>query len=274
MNTSTGSTRTRLAYERAGSGAAVVLLHGLTFDRTTWRPIIDQIDGALHTIAIDLPAHGRSPGPPTTISQLAAVVHDLLTDLAVDAPVIVGHSFGAAVAALYAAHYPSLGVVMIDSGPEQQPFAESAQRAAPMLQGSGFDNAWAMIEASLGLDLIPQPTQDMVRAAHHVDQRVVLGYWDQLLTTPPADFQAFIDTFTADIAVPLLAVYGRRASDGDRQRFNSLPDVTVEEHPGEGHFVHLLDPPRFARSLRRFVAHCTDTDEPQTLDGARPTHSH
>lgn len=265
MTTSTDSTRTRLAYERAGAGAAVVLLHGLTFDRTTWRPIIDQIDGALDTIAIDLPAHGRSPGPPATISQLAATVHDLLTHLDIGTPVMVGHSFGAAVAALYAARYPCLGMVMVDSGPEQQPFAELAQRAAPMLQGSGFDDAWAMIEASLGLHLIPQPTQDAVRAAHHVDQDVVLGYWDQLLTTPPADFQAFIDTAIAGITVPVLAVYGHRASEGDRQRFQAFSDVTVEEHPGDGHFVHLVDPARFTRSLRRFVAHCTATHEPATL---------
>ncbi len=66
MTTTTGNLTT-LAYETAGTGTPVVLLHGLTFDRTSWRPIVDELDAAVHTIAIDLPAHGDSPGPPTSI---------------------------------------------------------------------------------------------------------------------------------------------------------------------------------------------------------------
>lgn len=234
----------------------VVLLHGLTFDRTTWRPVVAELDAAVQTIAIDLPGHGESPGPPTSVEQLAACAHDLLVDLDVVRPVVVGHSFGGAVASMYAARYPCDGVVMVDSGPEQQSFAELVQRAAPMLRGSGFGDAWRMIEASLGLELISEPVQSLVRAAHHVDQAVVLGYWEQLLTTPPAEFQAYVDSFISRIGVPALAVYGHPASDGDRERFERLPDVRVEEHPGEGHFVHLVNPARFADSLRRFLAHC------------------
>jgi pimeloyl-ACP methyl ester carboxylesterase len=51
-----------LAYDIEGSGTPVVFLHGLTFDRRTWRPIIDRLDGAVTSIAIDLPAHGDSGG--------------------------------------------------------------------------------------------------------------------------------------------------------------------------------------------------------------------
>ena len=32
-----------LAYERSGQGIPVVFLHGLTFDRRTWRPIVDRL---------------------------------------------------------------------------------------------------------------------------------------------------------------------------------------------------------------------------------------
>jgi pimeloyl-ACP methyl ester carboxylesterase len=107
------------------------------------------------------------------------------------------------------------------------------------------------------LELIPEPVQSLVRAAHQVDQAVVLGYWEQLLTTPPAEFQAYVDSFITRIGVPALAVYGHPASEGDQERFETLPDVRVEEYPGDGHFVHLVNPARFAYSLRRFLAHCT-----------------
>jgi pimeloyl-ACP methyl ester carboxylesterase len=32
--------------------------------------------------------------------------------------------------------------------------------------------------------------------------------------------------------------------------------VQLEESSGDGHFVHLVDPDRFATTLRRFIEHC------------------
>ena len=113
--TTTAGNLTTLAYETAGTGTPVVLLHGLTFDRTSWRPIVDELDAAVHTIAIDLPAHGDSPGPPTSIEQLTARLHGLLATLDIARPLLVGHSYGAAVASMYAASYPSLGLVTVDN---------------------------------------------------------------------------------------------------------------------------------------------------------------
>jgi pimeloyl-ACP methyl ester carboxylesterase len=254
MSTSS-TTSAGLAYERAGTGTPVVLLHGLTFDRTTWRPVVAELGTAVQTIAIDLPAHGESPGPPMPVEQLAACLHDHIVALDIPRPLVVGHSFGAAVASMYVARYPAVGLAMVDSGPEQQPFAELVQRAASKLRGPGFAEAWSMIEASLGLELIPEPTQSLARASHRVQQDVILDYWEQMLDTPPAEFQAYIDSFVSQIDVPVLAVYGRAAPEGDRQRFEQLPDVRLEEYPGNGHFVHLVDPARFARILRQFITH-------------------
>src|SRR6187397_545400 len=104
MITTTGNLTT-LAYETAGTGTPVDLLHGLTFDRTSWRPIVDELDGAVRTIAIDLPAHGDSPGPATSMEQLAARLHDQLVTLDIARPLLVGHSYGAAVASMYVASY-------------------------------------------------------------------------------------------------------------------------------------------------------------------------
>lgn len=255
MATTTGL-QSGLAYDDSGAGAPVLLLHGLTFDRRSWRPIVEELHGAVRTLAIDLPAHGDSSGPPVSAERVAERVHDLIASLDIERPLVVGHSYGSAVAILYAASYASSGVVMIDSGPHIQPFAEVVQRAAPMLRAAGFTDAWSMIETSLGLDLIPEPAQALVRNGHTVDQQVVLGYWEQMLNTPPAEFQAWIDSVMARIDVPVLAIYGQQAPPGDRQRLDRLADVRIEEHPGRGHFVHLADPAGFAQTLRRFAAHC------------------
>src|SRR5205823_10589415 len=113
-----------LAYDDEGAGSPVVFLHGLTFDRRTWRPIIGRLDGCVRSIAIDLPAHGDSDGAPAPLGQVAAQVHELLGWLAADGPVVVGHSMSGGLASFYAATYPSCGLVIVDNGPDIRPFAQ------------------------------------------------------------------------------------------------------------------------------------------------------
>ena len=115
---------------------------------------------------------------------------------------------------------------------------------------------WPNIENSLGLDVIPEPTRGLVLETHTVRQDVVLGYWDQVLTTEPAELQAWIDDKAARIQIPCLAVFGRAATGGERERLGRLSDASIEEWPGDGHFVHLVDPARFATRLCTFVQHC------------------
>ena len=245
-----------LAYDIEGTGTPVIFLHGLTFDRRTWRPVIDQLDGAVTSIAIDLPAHGDSGGDPAPLESVAERIHQLLQALGVERPVVVGHSMAAGIAGLYASAHPARGLVLVDQGTEILPFAQMLHQVAPMLRGPAFDQIWPTIENSLGLDRIPEPARTLVLETHTVNQDVVLGYWDQVLTTEPAELQAWIDDKAAGIQIPCLAVFGRRATDGERERLARLPDTQIEEWPGDGHFVHLVDPGRFAARLRTFVEHC------------------
>jgi pimeloyl-ACP methyl ester carboxylesterase len=245
-----------LAYDIEGRGTPVVFLHGLTFDRRTWRPIIDHLDGAFTSIAIDLPAHGESGGEPAPLETVAERIHRLLHSLGIERPIVVGHSMAAGLAGLYASAHPARGIVLVDQATEVLPFAQMLHQIAPMLRGPGFGQIWPDIENSLGLDRIPEPTRALVLNARKVKQDVVLGYWDQVLDTEPAELQAWIDERAAGILVPCLAVFGRPASDGERERLGRIPDAQIEEWSGDGHFVHLVDPGRFATRLQTFVEHC------------------
>ena len=246
----------QLAYDDTGTGTTVVFLHGLTFDRRTWQPIVEQMGDSVRSITIDLPAHGESEGAPAPLEAVAEEVHDLLVSLAVELPVVVGHSMSGGIAAAYALAYPTKGIVLVDNGPEIRPFAELLHRLEPVLRGPGFADAWPQFEASLGLDRIPEPVHSLVLDTHDVTQDVVVGYWEPLLQADPTELQESIDARMSRFDVPCLAVFGRPLGDGERQRFERLPDVQLEEWTGEGHFVHLVDPDRFATRLEKFVAYC------------------
>ena len=136
---------TGLAYETDGTGVPAVFLHGLTFDRGTWRPIIERLDGSVWSIAIDLPAHGESGGTPGPLDEVAALVHELLGGLGVERPIVVGHSMSGGLAALYAAAHATRGVVVVDLGPDIRPFAELAHQLEPALRGPGVRGCVASV---------------------------------------------------------------------------------------------------------------------------------
>lgn len=48
------------------------------------------------------------------------------------------------------------------------------------------------------------------------------------------------------------------------------PDFRIEAWPGQGHFVHLVDPQHFTETLRQFVGHCTLVSRPAGSDHIQP----
>src|SRR5262245_50849331 len=115
---------TGLAFDIDGSGTPVVLVHGLTFDRRTWRPIIERLHGSVMTIAIDMPAHGDSGGAPASLDNVAGQIAQLLGSLGVQRPVVVGHSLAAGIAGMFASVHPTRGIVLVDQATEVLPFAQ------------------------------------------------------------------------------------------------------------------------------------------------------
>ena len=248
---------TRLAYDDEGTGTPVVFLHGLTFDRRTWRPIVERLGDSIRSIVIDLPAHGESEGPPVLLEVVADRVHELIASLGVERPIVVGHSMSGSIAFIYAVAHPTTGIAVVDSGLEIRPFAEVVQRLEPVVRGPGFAEAWQQFEASLGLERIPEPERSLVLERRVVRQDVVVGYWEQLLRDDPAELQASIDEQIRAFDVPCLAVFGRPLTEGERERFERLPDFRLEEWTGDGHCVHLVESDRFASRLSRFIEDCS-----------------
>ena len=246
-----------LAFERHGTGAPMVLLPGLTFDGRSWRPIVDRLGGHVSTIAIDLPGHGASPGPPCDLEDIAAQVHVLLESLDVADPIVVGHSMSGGIAMLYAARYGVRGVVVVDSPADLRPFARLVQSLAPALRGPGFADAFKQFERSMGLDLIPAPLRTIALEAHEVDRDVVLGYWDELLRSDPELLQTRVERTAARIDAPFLAVFGHALTCEEHDYLRRLlPHAQVEQWPGCGHFVHLADADGFAARLQAFAEVC------------------
>jgi pimeloyl-ACP methyl ester carboxylesterase len=238
--------------------APFVLLHGLTFDRTMWRPALaelEAIDPGRRAIALDLPGHGGSPDAAsydleTTVERIRAAILDAgLRD-----PILVGHSASASAAAMYATRYPTSGIVEVEGGFLIAPFAAMLRSMEPVLRGPGFGAAWSRIsERAFRLDEVPADVRSFVEATSRPRQAVVLGYWQQLFDRTPAELQAWVDAGAATLrqaGVPVTSVAGQDPSADEAAWLEAnLPGARTVVWPGSGHFPHLAHPRAFAELL-------------------------
>ena len=107
---------------RAGSGPAIVFLHGLGMSASTWTACTAHLVDRFTTVAVDLPGHGESPCPddPDAFTRDAALVDlDEIIATLDDRPVLVGHSLGGYLALAHGATRPhgARGIVLLNTGP-------------------------------------------------------------------------------------------------------------------------------------------------------------
>lgn len=101
----------RVAYERAGDGPPVVLLHGFVGDGGgTWRHQLDALSDEFTVIAWDAPGAGRSSDPPESfrMPDYADCLAGFVDALGLRRAHLVGLSFGGSLALEVLRRHPAL----------------------------------------------------------------------------------------------------------------------------------------------------------------------
>lgn len=110
----------RRAYRMMGTGPALLLIHGLGCDSSTWAPVIPELARDFTVIAPDLLGHGGSdkPNADYSLGGYANGMRDLLTVLGIDKATVVGHSLGGGIAMQFAYQYPERAerLVLVSTG--------------------------------------------------------------------------------------------------------------------------------------------------------------
>src|SRR5882672_3329930 len=109
--------RLRVHYIESGTGRTVVMIHGNAGAVEDFEfGVVELLSREYRVVAIDRPGHGKSDRPAVkaeTVEYQAQLLHQTLSHLGITQPVLVGHSWGAALALAYALKYPDEVSAMI-----------------------------------------------------------------------------------------------------------------------------------------------------------------
>ena len=114
---------TPIHYSTAGSGEAVVLLHGFLESREIWEPFIPEFSNYGQVVSIDLPGHGQSGCIEEVhhMEVMAEAVNAVLEKLELQKCDFIGHSMGGYVLLAFLEKYPEKvkDVMLLNSHPKE-----------------------------------------------------------------------------------------------------------------------------------------------------------
>jgi pimeloyl-ACP methyl ester carboxylesterase len=225
----------------------IVFLHGLTFDRRMWDPVLDELPDGSRALALDLPGHGGSPLlAERGLEPVVGALHAAILDAGLDRPVVVGHSIGGPLA------------VSIDAPIRLEPFAALLHSIRPQLTGDGFDDVWAGFRQSMRIDQVPAAHRDLLRVGERASQEVVLSYQADLLERPLDEVVRWREAGLRRLreqGTPYVVLQARPVEEAERAwLLEHVPQVEIVVWPVGHHFPHLAEPARLAALVAGIAA--------------------
>lgn len=265
----------RRAFVLTGRGPALLLLHGVACDHTTWDRVVEPLSQEHTVIAPDLLGHGQSDRPRAdyTLGGYANGMRDLLSLLEIERTTVVGHSFGGGVAMQFAYQYPELTERLVlvapgGLGQEVSPVIRLAtvpgfQQAMGLLTLPGIrhvNSAWLRVAHAARLP----GTRDIDEIAAIYDSfrdpraRAIVSHVLRAVVDRHGQIVTMTDRAYLTESMPLVVIWG--ADDqiipaSQARRVEALaPGARVEIIEDSGHFPHRDHPEEFVRIVEEFLA--------------------
>jgi pimeloyl-ACP methyl ester carboxylesterase/ketosteroid isomerase-like protein len=264
-----------IAYERAGSGPALVFVHSAASDSRIWGPQIAALAGDFTVVAWDEPGAGRSSDVPPefTLADYAACLAALMEALELGPAHVAGSSWGGTLALELYRRRPDLVATLVLAGTYagwkgSLPAAEVRARVEGMrtmlaVGEERFDPALPGLFAG-------DPPAEFVSLleAMAADVRP-----ESMRTAVPLMAEADERDLMPTISVPTLLIWGE--DDGRsplyvaRQFEEAIPDAQLVVIPGAGHVANLEQPEAFNDAVRGFCrAHQRSLENVERVRGA------
>jgi pimeloyl-ACP methyl ester carboxylesterase len=248
-----------VAYEVAGHGPALVLLHGFTHDSRVWRPQLDSLSDQFTVIAWDAPGAGQSADPAETfvMGDWADCLGALLEAGGIRSAHVLGLSWGGLLAQeFYRRHGARVrSLVLADTyagwkGSLPEPIPE--ERLAACLRDAFLPPSKFVPRYLPGMFSESATQEAREELARIMSDFHPTGF--RLMATA----LALADTrdLLPNIRVPTLLVWGdadaRSPIAVAHQMLDAIPGARLAVIPGAGHVSNLEKPAQFDAVVRDF----------------------
>ncbi|MGO9928030.1 MAG: alpha/beta fold hydrolase [Mycobacterium sp.] len=278
----------RRAFRVAGSGPALLLIHGVGDNSAAWEPVHAKLAQRFTVIAPDLLGHGESEKPRAdySLAAFANGMRDLLAVLGIERVTVVGHSFGGGVAMQFAYQYPELveRIVLVSAGGVANDVS-FALRLAAMPMGSEalavlrvpgampairlFGRA---IESALGSTKFGRDAADIVDLLEGFQEPRALSAFARTLRSvvdARGQFVTMLDRIRLVQPIPVQVIWGEDdfviPVDHARTAHAAIPGSRLEIFENSGHMPFHDHPDRFVEVVERFIDSTRPADYDQEL---------
>ncbi len=248
-----------VAYERVGTGPALVLLHGFTHDSRVWRPQLESLSDEFTVIAWDAPGAGQSPDPPErfTMSDWADCLGGVLDAAEVPRAHILGLSWGGLLAQEFYRRFSTRvgSLVLADTyagwkGSLPEPMPE--ERLATALRDASLPPSEFVPKYLPGMFGESPKEEARDELARVMSDFHAVGF--RLMATALAD--ADTRDLLPKIRVATLLIWGdadaRSPMSVAHQFRDAIPGARLAIIAGAGHVSNLEEPARFNAEVRDF----------------------
>lgn len=255
-----------VAWGRSGSGPPLVFCHGTPWSSALWEPCADALAAEFTVHLWDMPGYGRSsmqPDHEVDLGTQGELFRDLLDHWGLDAPHVVAHDYGGAVALrahlLHGAAYSSLALVDVVAlrpwgsdffqlvAANQEVFA-----AQPLAVHRGALSAYIAGASHRGLT----PSQLDVLTGPWLNEQGQAAFYRQIAAADERYTDEVQDRY-AELALPVKVVWGREDTWIPVERAHELaaliPGAELEVIDDAGHLVQYDAPVALAMSLHRWL---------------------
>jgi pimeloyl-ACP methyl ester carboxylesterase len=268
----------RVYFNIAGRGPAVVLIHGVAGRASQWDQTLQLLAETHTVIAPDLLGHGDSAKPrgDYSLGAHASGIRDLLVSLNRERATVVGHSLGGGIAMQFAYQFPERceRLVLVASGglgQDVHPLLRAAtlpgsEFVLPLVAHPRVLDVASVVPRALGrMGLRTRPDlTEMARgyqSLSNADARSAFIHTLRGVIDPSGQRINASDRLYLASKMPSLIVWGRRDRiipvEHAQPAHEGMPGSTLELFDEAGHFPHLDDPLRFARTLETFLHETT-----------------
>jgi N-formylmaleamate deformylase len=241
-------------------GIPLILLPGITSYSYSFAHLMKQIPDEYYCISMDVRGRGTSSWPDqgyklkNYVDDLLLVINYLVSNPI--APILVGHSMGARIAAAFASEYPKLvsGLVLIDppiNGPGQREVYPNP------LEEMFLKQKQAVEEGQIGLFrsyLPPEFTEEQVQQRaeeyRNVSEAAIIESYESLLKEP---FHAHLKNVSNPVCL-LAAEFGDTIREQELsliQRMNQV--IETQRIKGVGHMIYKEDPAAVVSATIAFI---------------------